>query len=70
MPADLLSCPALPTWFHRLVAVAPPLQVEVHVSALVMPRNKGNPSLRQNVHSAGFAADLGTEAASDWQGFA
>lgn len=44
-------------------------QVEVHVSATVLSRQKGKPALRPHVHCVGQAADTDTEAASDWAGF-
>lgn len=47
----------------------PPWQITVHVTATVMPRNKGTPGLKPAVHCVGFTAETDTEAASDWQGF-
>lgn len=47
----------------------PPWQITVHVTATVMPRNKGTPGLKPAVHCMGFTAETDTEAASDWQGF-
>lgn len=44
-------------------------QVTVHISALVMPRDKGTPGLRPLVHCVGFASDTDTEGASEWHGF-
>jgi hypothetical protein len=45
------------------------MQVSVHVTATVMPRNKGTPGLKPSVHCVGFTCETDTEAASDWQGF-
>lgn len=67
----LRRAPPLRWSIHPLTLTPPcsPAQVEVHVSATVLSRQKGKPALRPHVHCVGQATDTDTEAASDWAGF-
>ncbi len=63
------TCCCWPSNACSACGAAARLQLAIHVTATVMPRNKGTPGLKPSVHCVGFTHDTDTEAASDWQGF-